>query len=112
VPEYDSEESMYYQSLLGALENLPNIHVEVSENEQFKKKPCNKNLSSRIIDALFNGSDKESDLEEKDWDLPKLKARENSKAVNSLLANLINTACVEQSDNECCSEIQNSRELY
>lgn len=32
VPEYDSEEADYYQSPLGALENIPNNHAEISDS--------------------------------------------------------------------------------
>jgi hypothetical protein len=92
VPEYDSKNALYYQSTVWALENLLDIHEDVSNNEHLKKRVIN--LSSRRIDALFYDFDKVSGIEVKDCHLLRLKK------VNRLLVHwrIINTPGAEKCD--------------
>lgn len=108
---YNEEENLNY--LFGdSLENLPNLHIELSpdsdeeqnkpkSNKQGKRQPLKPAaLSENLINAMFEENsecnDSQSPPDCELWDLPKLKMPEKGPAVSESLANLINTACTSQ----------------
>ena len=107
------------QSVFGdTLNNMPNLHIEVSNEDSeeelasapnrskgHKRKPLQPvNIGNNLMDALFE-SPRENDIEANeneqvdydfDWELPRLKVPEKGSAIPQSLANLINTACTSQ----------------
>ena len=102
--EYNEEENLNF--LFG--DDLPNLHIEVSEDPDnelstAKKAPKSKkplqptNLSQNIIDAMFESDTENQDNQDDDfWDLPRVKGPIKGPAISNSLANLINTTCTSQ----------------
>ena len=111
---YANEED--FQSLFGdSLENMPNLHIEVTEDsdqelataskvantrKKSKREPLQPTkLTQNLIDAMFEPQEavEPSQNDENEiWDLPKLKGPVKGPAIAQSLANLINATCTSQ----------------
>lgn len=109
---YCEEENINY--LFGdSLENLPNLHIELSpDSDEEQKSKSQKQgtkqplqpaaLTENLINAMFDNPSEQTEKSDCNdsiselWDLPKLKVPEKGPAVSQSLANLINTACTSQ----------------
>lgn len=105
-----------FQYLFGdSLENMPNLHIEVTEesdgelasapkvtstSKKSKREPLEPaKLSQNLINAMFEPQDvvESNDCQEHEiWDLPKLKGPVKGPAISQSLANLINATCTSQ----------------
>ena len=111
---YANEED--FQSLFGdSLENMPNLHIEVTEDsdqelataskvantrKKSKREPLQPaKLTQNLIDAMFEPQEavEPSQNDENEiWDLPKLKGPVKGPAIAQSLANSINATCTSQ----------------
>ena len=111
---YANEED--FQSLFGdSLENMPNLHIEVTEEsdqelataskvantrKKSKREPLQPaKLTQNLIDAMVEPQEavEPSQNDENEiWDLPKLKGPVKGPAIAQSLANLINATCTSQ----------------
>lgn len=107
-PTYDNDYEQE-EALGRPLSEMPNIHVEfetadVSDTENIDpisrgnlNQGMAKNFDNVLLGDIEDGS---GNMNDGDWELPRLKAPEKGPAIQESLAQLINLACSEQCDIE------------
>lgn len=95
-----------------SLENLPNMHIEVDNEEcsdtevipmsSNENIPPRQAIDSQINGALFDSESIKSSGNEDDfsWQLPKLKTPQKGEPISPSLASLINAACTSQCETD------------